>query len=55
MTTPTVTDMLKYANLQMAAEALYNFKENTKKTSGSGLALTQHPIYANHHVQTIAY
>lgn len=29
MPTPTVADMLKYANLQMAAEALYRFKAKT--------------------------
>lgn len=29
MMTPTVADTLKYANLQMAAEALYRFDANT--------------------------
>ncbi len=36
MTTPTVTEMLKYANLQMAAEALYNFKAKTNPNQFPG-------------------
>ena len=35
MTTPTVAEMLKYANLQMAAEALYSF--NTRKRDPASL------------------
>ena len=33
MPTPTIAEMLKFANLQMAAEALYDFNTNESKGS----------------------
>ena len=33
---PTITDYLKYANLQMAAEALYGFDANVVPNSTPG-------------------
>lgn len=39
MTTLTVADYLKYANLQMAAEALYDFDANTNLNLIPGAAL----------------
>ena len=38
MTAPTVAETLKYANLQMAAEALYDFnaKLDPNRSPGSG-------------------
>ena len=44
MSTPTVTDLLKYANLQMAAEALYDFdaKLNTDLPPGNLNSSTGH-------------
>lgn len=36
MPAPTIADMLKYANLQMATEALYNFQAKEKPNQASG-------------------
>ena len=36
MATPTIAEMLKYANLQMAAEALYNFRAKRKPDQAPG-------------------
>jgi Ca2+-binding RTX toxin-like protein len=40
MPTPTIAEMLKYANLQMAAEALYTFKAKTDPNQAPGDLLT---------------
>jgi len=48
MPTPTIAEMLKFANLQMAAEALYDF--NTKKRDPASLIPGEHyvgPIQTN--------
>ena len=39
MTTPTIADMLKYANLQMAAEALYEFNAKLDPNRSPGSAI----------------
>ena len=36
MANPTIAEMLKYADLQMAAEALYNFKAKTNPNQAPG-------------------
>ncbi len=46
MTTPTVAELLKYANLQMAAEALYS--SNTRKKDPASL-LPGDPFSLNGH------
>lgn len=47
MPAPTIADMLKYANLQMATEALYNFQAKEKPNQAS--VIGDRPQFSTNH------
>jgi hypothetical protein len=46
---------IRLQNYSDAESGFYAALFENNSSPGSGLALTHQPIYANHHVQTIAY